>query len=209
MPAYMGGLKIESLAWESPRALRCRFVSNYSRAWHHLYAGRSRVGTCQPGQRSLTAQLLATDWPEHLTLLAVDVADRLTDFGDGLPPRPYNRVRLRFTADSFPADCEFIDITAGTEPGGAVDADNRIARLLFKGDGEYAFLTDPLAGSGEWDFRITPRDSRPASGNAGTAVDASQTVLAHPPDVQLASSGDRFTAVAAAGLLTVTATLPV
>ena len=208
MPAFLGGLAITSLQWASPRSLVCRFRSSHSSRWHHLYAGRTRVGVTQPGQRVLTAQLVPATWPEHLTLLAVDVAERLTDFGDSLPPRPYNRVRLRFTASTFPDDCEFIDITAGTEPESAVDADNRIGRILFAGDRQYAFLTEPLAGSGEWNFEITPVDSRPADGNTGTAVEASQSVLAHPPDVQLAADGDRFDVEIASAALTLTATLP-
>lgn len=207
MSAYMGGLAIESLAWASTRALACRFRSNHTSRWHHLYGGRSLIGSCAPGQRLVIGQLVPARYPEHLTLLAVDLQDRTTDFGDDLPLRPYNRVRLRFTADGFPTDTEFLDITAGTVPGGAVDDGNRIGRLLFAGDRQYEFLTPPLEGTGEWNFEITARDNRPSSGNAGTAAAASQSVLAHPPDVPL-SSRNRLSVAVAGGFATITATVP-
>lgn len=206
MPAYLGGLAVDSLAWASPRAIVCRFTSIHTARWHHLYAGRTLIGSCAPGQRLLSAQLLPARYPEHLTLAAVDIADRTTDFGDSLPLRPYNRVRLRFTASSFPDDTEFLDITAGTEPGGAVDDENRIGRLLFAGDRQYEFLTSPLQG-GEWNFEITARDNRPAGGNAGTSVTAAQSVLAHPPDVEPVGR-DRLAVEVAAGVATITVTVP-
>ena len=206
MPAYLGGLEVTSLTWASARSLVCRFTSIHTHRWHHLYAGRTLIGSCAPGQRLLSAQLLPARYPEHLTLAAVDIADRTTDFGDELPLRPYNRVRLRFTAASFPDDTEFLDITAGTEPGGAVDDDNRIGRLLFAGDQQYEFITDPLQG-GEWNFEITPRDNRPSSGNAGTPATASQSVLAHPPDVEQVAR-NRLSVEVDAGVATITVIVP-
>lgn len=207
MPAYQGGLALTSLAWASQRSLVCRFRSVHTRRWHHLYGGRSRIGVAAPGQRSLTAQLDPSRYPEHLMLLAIDIGDRLTDFGDSLPLRPFNRVRLRFSASGFPSDTEFLDVTAGTVPGGAVADSNRIDRLLFEGDDRYQLVTDPLPGSGTWNFQITPRDNRPPGGNVGTPATASQDVLAHPPDVPFVA-GQRFHVAVADGAAIITTTVP-
>lgn len=206
MSAFMGGLQIVSLAFASSRGLVCRFRSIHDQCWHQLYAGRTQIGISTPGQRTLVGQLQAARYPERLTLMAVEIPDRMDDFGDELPPRPFNRARLRFTASGFPTDTEFLDITAGEEPGDPVDDSNRIGRLLYVGSTQYEFISDPLPG-GEWNFEITGRDNRPRDGNAGTSVPASLTVLAHPPDVRI-TGGDRLSVDVLNSVATVTATVP-
>lgn len=209
MAAFLGQLRIDQLRWGGGRTLIARFTSGHVGRYHQLYAGRRRIGlTSGTGQRVIAGQLGFARYPEQITLLAVDPADRARDFGDDLPLRPYNRVRLGWTASGFPSDAEFFDITAGIIPGGAVDSTNRIGRVLFAGDRDYSFLTRPQAGTGQWNFEITARDNRKPDGNAGTAVAASQTVLAHPPDVPFDSAGDRLSVAIAGAELTVTATVP-
>jgi hypothetical protein len=116
-------------------------------------------------------------------------------------------VRLRFAASGFPADAKYLDVTAGTAAGGAVDPANRIARLLYDEDRTYEHVTAPLAESGLWNFEAVGRDNRPADGNAGAPLALSATILAYPPDVVAQSDGSRLTAAAAAGVLSVTCNL--
>lgn len=195
MPAFTGGFEITGKPhWISSEELLMRFTSTYgSTRYYQLYAGRTLVGvTNSRAARSVIGTFKPSLWPQHITLLAVDSADRLTDFGAGLPPRPFNRVKLRASAVSYPADSEFLDVLAGTVPGGAVDANNRIARVPYDVDREYELFSDPLPGSGTWNFEIKGRDDKPPDGNLGTALALSQEILAHPPDMPLDAAGNRF-----------------
>ena len=204
MLAYMGGFTITAAHWLSSEELQVRFTSTYgSTRYYQLYAGRSLVGvTMSREARSVIGTFKPSLWPQHITLLAVDSVDRLKDFGPGLPLRPYNKVKLRASAASYPADSEFLDVHAGTVPGGAVDANNRIQRVKYDIDREYELFTDPLPGSGTWNFEIAGRDDRPPDGNLGTALAISQEIIAHPPDMPLDDNGNRFSLSIASGTAT-------
>lgn len=202
--ALLGGFKITKAQWVSPTAIRVSFSTSYGTAHQYqLYAGRELIGaTLSTSERSVTGQLKPSAWPQHLTIVAVDPAERLTDYGATLPPRPFNRVKLTFSTSSWPADAEFIEVTGGTEPGGSVDPNNLLARVLYDTDREYEITTPPLAGSGVWNFSVAGRDNRPGGGNLGTAATAQATVTAHPPDVALVG-GNRFSVAIEAGVATV------
>lgn len=205
MAAYLGGCRIVGAAWLGPATLRVRFVTTYSDRLYQLYAGRRLVGaTAAADERAIVGPLVPSAWPEHLTLVAVEPADRLTDYGPTLPPRPYNRVRLRVAASGWPADSKYLEVTGGTEPGGAVDPDNLIDRVLYDTDRTYAIDTDPLAGSGQWSFAVAGADKL---GNAGSALAVAASVVAYPPDVAMAADGSRLTVSAAGGVLTVECSL--
>lgn len=203
--AYLGGFNLTSLSWAGTTAIRAAFTTTYGTSYlYQLYAGRKRIGvTADASDRVVLGQLQPSLYPQHLMLVAVDPADRFTDFGSQLPKRPFNTVRLRFSTSSWPADAKYIDITAGTVPGGAVDSDNLLTRILFDVDRQYEYVTPALSGSGTWNFEVFGRDSRRSEGNAGTALALSADVLAHPPDVALSSSGSRLTFSVAAGVATV------
>lgn len=207
MPPYLGGFTITSLAWAGAHALQVRFTSTWGSAYQYqLYGGRTLIGvTDGTSQRSVVGQITPATWPEHITLLAVAPSQRLTDYGRQLPPRPFNRVRLHFTADGYPSDAKYLDVYAGSVPGGA--ATTRVGRLLCGGDGDYEFLTEPLAGSGLWNFAIQGVDDRPSAGNTGAALALSQRVVAHPPDVQF-SSNTRLAVTVAGGIGTVSFVRP-
>eukprot|EP00913_Durusdinium_trenchii_P028459 g26687.t1 len=154
-----------------------------------------------PIANPLSTDLTPSTWPQPLQMLAVSAANRTTDYGDTLPLRPYNVVRFKFTASSWPSDSKLIELRAGTTPGGAVVDSNVVGKVLYDTDRDYTIDTPPLAGSGTWNFEVVGIDDRPAAGNEGTALAGSKTILAHPPDVQL-SSGSRLSVSAAIGSVT-------
>lgn len=198
------------MEWVSTHALLVRFRSTYGASYlYQVYAGRTLIGaTSQPRARSLVVTLKPTVWPQHIFLAAVDPDDRLTDYGAQLPLRPYNRVRLRFTASSWPDDAEFIDVTAGTAPGAAVDDTNRLARLLYDSDRQYELTTDPLGPSGTWNFEATGRDDTEPDGNVGTPLAMAQEILTQPQDVPFDGEGHRFSVSFAGGVATAEFTVP-
>lgn len=209
--AALGGIQIARLDATTADEILVQFRSVHAGWFHQLYLGRTLVDrTWLPEQRTLVGKLSGADWPEPMQVLAVhpDVADQ--DFGEKLPPRPYNRVRLAWRASGFPTDTAFFDVTAGNEPLAETDPNNRLNRILYNGDVGYEYLTDPLAGSGYWNFEVTARDDRPGptDGNAGTAVCARERVLAFPPDVEPQSETSRFGLSLSGGIATFTATLP-
>lgn len=208
-PPFLGGFQITRTSWIGHHALAVTFTSTYGVSYQYqLYAGRSLVGvTLRPDDRRVVGQVRPSVWPQHLTLLAVTPANRLTDYGTQLPRRPFNKVRLSFDVASW-TDGRWIDVTAGTVPGGAVDATNRIIREAYRVDGSYQLVTAPLAGSGQWNFEVAGRDNKDPDGNLGTALALNQTIDAHPPDVVANSSGQRLTVSHALGTVTAAYDLP-
>ena len=207
---YLGGIQISGMEWLASHSLLVRFRSTYGTTYlYQVYAGRTLLGaTHNPASRSIVVNLLPTEYPQAIYLLAVETDQRLTDYGPELPIRPFNRVRLTFTASAWPADAKFIDITAGTVPGGAVDDDNLLERLLYDADREYEVTTDPFGPTGTWNFEVVGRDDTEPDGNAGTPLALSQAILTHPQDVQLDADGHRFSLSVAAGTATASYTLP-
>lgn len=203
MSALLGGFTITDARWLSPQGLFVRFTSIYSDRYHQMYCGRTLVGVSASfAARTVQGVFQPSHYPEELQLVAVTADDRDTDFGLSLPPRPYNRVELGFTTSGW-TDAEEIDITAGDVPGGAVDANNLAGRIPFDSNRAYQFTTDPLPGSGTWNFNIQGRDKTLPSGNLGPALAASARIDARPPDVAFKADGSRLAATIAAGALTV------
>lgn len=203
---YLGGFKIKAVGWVGPQAIIVVFSSTYGNSYlYQLYAGRTLIGVTRgPADRSLVANLGPSVWPQHLTLLAVEPANRLTDYGSFLPKRPYNKVKFRFSTSSWPSDTKLIELAAGTTPGGAVDAANVLERIFYTSDGTFTIYSPPMPGSGTWNFEIAGRDNRPPDGNRGTALATSASVIAHPPDVVLQDDNTRFSVSIASGTATVT-----
>lgn len=203
---YVGGCYIlpAGVHWTSSHGIVVPFASGYSDRLHQLYAGRSLVGvTSSPDEREVTGHFAPSHWPQHLQLVAVLPGDRDTDFGEYLPDRPYNRVRVRATTDTWPTDSRLLELRAGTEPGGEVDETNVVDRVLFDADREYILQTPPLAGSGEWALQVAGRDVRITDGNAGDAEDLTADVLAHPPDVAMDSDGNRLAVAVDSSIATI------
>jgi len=156
--------------------------------------------------------MVPTLWPEHITVLAVETSEAGSDFGSLLPDRPYNRAKISTTVSGWPSDAKYIDITAGTTPGGAVDDTNLIYREFYDSDRTYNMLvpaTDTFRGSGTWNIEVTGRDDKPPKdqssqpGNLGTAKTLSVDVLSHPPDVTPQADSSRFSITISSGTLTV------
>lgn len=203
------GLRILRVAGLSATSLIVTFDSAYgSDYFYQVYLGRTLAGV-SPGvnSRAVIAQFVPSLYPEEIQILAVDPADRLTDFGALLPDRPYSRVKLRWSTTGFDPSTKLIEITAGTEPEGAVNLENRLDTEIYRGEGEYEFITDPLGPGGEWNFEVAGRDGTLPEGNRGEPLELSATITAHPPDVQ-GDGEERFSLSAEGGVLTVEYSLP-
>lgn len=202
MSAFLGGFAITFIGWAGPNAVDVRF-STLETGWlYQLYAGRTRIASTQLStERRLVGQLFPDDTPTPLTVVRVSVADRLTNFGPRLPAWPWNRFRLAWSASSYPADTRYWDILASPAAGEAVDANNLVGRVLFAGDGDYQFAAPPLASSGEWTYRVTPRDQTFPAGNAGDSEEVAVNALVLPKDVTEDADGNRFSLIAAGGNL--------
>lgn len=214
MGTYLGGFEITSYAWLDTHSLGVWFSSTYSDKIHQLYCGRQLVGeTAGYNDRLVVGTMQPTDWPEHITLLAVDADQAGSDFGSLLPDRPYNRAKISATISGW-TDAKYIDVTAGTTAGGDVDDGNLIYRELFDTNRTYTMIVpkdDTFRGSGTWKLEVTGRDDKPpngssSSGNLGTAKALTVDVLSYPPDVPLQSDGTRFTVTATSGTATFTFT---
>ena len=203
---YAGGHQLLRAVWTGPRALRVTFSSTYGTTYHYqVYAGRTLAGvTKAPSERSIIAQVPPSLYPQPLQLLAVTAGNRNTDYGSPLPLRPYNKARLRFASSAW-TDAKYIDVTRGSTAGGAVSSANLVRRILFDTNRTYEVVTDPLPGSGTWNFEIVGKD---AVGNVGTELEQSVTVVAMPPDVTLNSSGNRLTVSVASQTATIGYTRP-
>lgn len=205
MSALLGGFAISSTPrWVSPLELLVPFSTTYTDRFHQLYAGRTLVGvSASPAATDVRAIIRPSHYGQPLQLVAVSPDDRLTDFGDDLPPRPYNKVRLSWTAAGY-TDCEAFEVTGGTTPGGAVDDANVLKRVLYDEDRVYEYVTPPLEGSGAWNFEVTPYDTAEVDGNAGTPLAiATMGILAHPPDVAMNADLSRLTATVAGATITI------
>lgn len=202
---FLGGHTITKAGWAGPRAVYVEFVSQYTSGWvWQLYAGRKRIGsTLVPADRRVVGQLIVDDAPAPLTVVRVDIANRLTDYGPQLPEMPWHRFLLQWSAASYPADTDRFIITASSAPGEAADANNVLAEPQFIGDGDYQLVLPPLPQSGAWTYRITPVDNALPDGNTGTPEDVTVTAEVPPADLAMQSDGNRFTAAVSGGVLTV------
>ena len=203
---YLGGFRITALGWLSGQSLAVAFSSTWgSRYQYQLYAGRSLIGTTKnTQQRIVVGELIPSEWPQHITLLAVLPGLSLVDYGRELPRRPYNKARITFSTAAWPDDAKLIELSAGSVPGGAVDPENVVERIFFDTDGDFEIFSPPMPGSGQWNFEVAGRDNRLNEGNRGTALAVSAQLLAHPPDVVLQSDNTRFAVAVAGGQATVT-----
>lgn len=201
----LGGFTIADVRWISSTGIRVRFETATTDRLHQLYAGRTLIGaTATTRERQIVGALQPSHWPQELQIVSVDPADQQTDLGAYLPERPYNRVKMQCETSGWPADSKFLEVAAGTEPGGAVDADNVLQKVIYDTDRVYVYVSPPMPGSGEWNFEIAGRDDCKPAGNLGDPLPLSQEVLAHPPDVVLDSDGRRLAVAVAAGVATVT-----
>lgn len=205
MAWFLGGMTITGAGWSGAGAIHVDFVSQYTDGFlWQLYANRRCIGhTTAPTQRRIYGQIAETDGQTPLTLVRVSADSVLDDVGSLLPKVPANRYQLTWVASSYPADTSRFDITASTEAGGAVDDTNLIGSVPFGGNGAYSFPLPFLTETGDWNYRITPRDDALPVGNAGETTDKTIAALVMPPDVAYDESGNRFSLSASGGVVTV------
>lgn len=209
MPAQMGGLRVLGLQWAGQHTLEAVISSNLVNRFFQLYAGRKLVGVTEtPLARRIRGQVMPTAIPAPMTVLAVTLADRLTNFGPLLPRRPWNRYRLDWEANSYPADSKFFDVTASLAAGEEVAPTNLIARVEYVGDIAYSFELPELTSGGLWKYTLTPRDNALPIGNAGTPATVEIAALVYPADVVLDANGNRFQVAVDEGVATLTFQYP-
>jgi hypothetical protein len=194
-----------SAQWIAPQTLLVRFTSTYTDRFHQLYCGRTLVGVSGSfAARNVQGIFVASHYPEELQLCAVTADDRHTDFGSALPPRPYNRAQLAFTTSGWgAAGVVGIEIVSGDAPGGAVDEANVITLIPFDVDRQYKYLTDPLEGSGTWNFGVAGRDGTLPQGNRGAELAIACPIIARPPDVAINPDSSRLTESVSGAVLNV------
>jgi hypothetical protein len=202
-PYYFGGLTAYRTGWLGPRAVYVDFLSEYATGWvYQLYAGRRLIGaTAAPRERRVSGQLLVDDAPCPLTLLRVRPGLRGHDFGHLLPPLPWHRYRLTWTAADYPPDATAFEITANRSAGAPVDPSHVLALVPYSGEQPYDFDLPPLASAGLWVVRITPRDDAEPNGNPGPAVEVQVQAHLPPADVRPRDDRERFSLRVAAGIL--------
>lgn len=201
---YLGGMTIVKAGWLGQRSVFVEFVSQYTTGWlWQLYANRTLIGrTSSPRERRVVGQLVDADVPAPLTLIRVDTANALTNYGASLPNVPWNRFALEWSASAYPSDAHHFEVTGSSEAGGAVDTTNVLANVPFAGNGPYRFVLPPITAPGDWSFAITPRDDAMPAGNAGTVEEVTITAAVPPPDLAFDADGNRFTLSAEAGVVT-------
>lgn len=201
---YLGGHTITGAGWIGPESVYVDFVSDYTSGWlWQLYANRKLIGrTTSPEARRCVGQLQASTAPAPLTLVRVDPAYLLTDFGLLLPRGPWNRFALVWDAESYPDDAKKFEITASAAAGEEVDPSNLLVTTPYIGEGAYRVPLPPIERSGVWKYQITPRDDASPSGNVGDSIELEVDVVVLPPDLRQDSDGNRFTLSAEAGVVT-------
>lgn len=203
----LGQIKLTSLRWVGPSAIRVQFHSLHEGMRHQVYAGRRLLGETEDvDQRELVVQYRSTS-PEMFQVIAVDGDDRGVDHGSKLPLRPYSAVRLAINTVGWPADTAFIDVFRSPTPGAEVDTTQPASRQLYEGEKTYQIELDPLPRTGAYELQIVGRDNRPNGGNLGTPTSVTVPVIAFPKDVQTIG-GKRVATEIEDGIVTVTATLP-
>lgn len=211
MTASRGKLQIieSGVRWLDANTLRVPFVSSHMDRTHQLYVGRRLIGeTRSVGEREFIVQNQPSYYGEHLTVVAIEGSDVGQDFGEDLPPRPYNKLRAVFDNDSWTGDPHEVDVRVfelftSTEPEGAVDYATVVDAVVAEDEESYTLESTPLGPSGEWTAGVRGRDTMLPNGNVGTALEVSEDIVCYPPDFETP-----FTAVAASGTLTITAIIP-
>jgi hypothetical protein len=202
---YLGGLRITSLRWTNPTAIRVDFTSTYASLYQYqLYAGRSLIGqTVSTSERFIVAPVSVSLWPQFFAVVAVDPDNLLTDYGSLLPPRPYNKSKVSVTTSGWPPDSRLVAIAWADTPGGAVDYANEV-RTLYDTDRTYTLTSEPIGPSGDYAFVAYGIDDKPESGNRGNTTSLTASLTTQPPDFALATDGARFQATATSGTATIT-----
>lgn len=206
----LGGTRLTGATWVGTHAIAVRFESSHVGLIHQLYAGRTLIGVASgTTDRRIVGQLVQSDWPQRLHVIAVSSDLRSVDHGHLLPVRPYNRASITIDSTAITPDARRVTVAAGLTPGGTVDPENIVASKVLEADGEYTLLTDVLPGTGDWNLAVTAYDRTLPDGNPGTPLNLTLSIASHPPDVVLDDDDRRLRDVAIADqTLSVSVVLP-
>lgn len=212
MTAYLGGTEIRTVEWVGRNAVEVAFrMTEFSDRLVQLYAGRRLVGATD----STSARIVRGDVPAGpratpLSLVVVERANRLVDYGQLLGWKPWNVWCVTWTPPAAPsADLSHFDIAMSPTAGASYDLTNVVGRVDYdSAAASYSFQLPPFESSGDFEVAIVPRDDAIPLGNDGTVVMTTIPAVVYPLDLPLDSDGRRFTVSVAAGELTASFTCP-
>lgn len=203
---YLGGYRITKTEWTGSNAVRVDFVSTeFPTLLWQAYVSKTLVNvTDTAAQRSIIVDVPSGDRPAPLTLVAVTVANKLTDYSSRLPVLPWSLYCVTWQNPTTPpADIHHFDVVAGTTAGGAFDSTNILGRVLYDAAAtSYQFTLPQFSTNGDWSIAVIPRDDAETLGNAGTEASDTISVFMYPKDVLFDSQGRRFSVAVAAGEMT-------
>lgn len=204
----LGGFKITNVGWAGRSSVFVDLdAGDYTDKLFQLYVNRKLVGvTNVPSQRRVIGQV----WDAHLSaaplsVMAVDPIDRMTDFGDVLEEKPWNRYRLTWTVpEGYAVDCHHFDVLKASAPN--TDPTEVIAKVQYSGPRDYSLDLPAIPTNhpprADWRYAVVPRDDATTEGNAGTSTIQTVPALIYPADLLLQADGNRFGLSLDAGVLT-------
>jgi hypothetical protein len=172
--------------------------------YHQLYAGRELIGNTEiAADRVISGQVSGVELPIHLQVIAVDEDNLLTNYGDTLPTRPYNRARIISDLTTLASDVSHVILTASATAGGAVVSTNELYKLKLDDSIETLDYLDKTRGTGTWSYALKAYDNTEGGGNASTAGTLSVALVSYPSDNADFSDSHRINAEADEGILTI------
>lgn len=203
---HLGGSMITKTEWLGPNALQVTFrAEGYSTHHFQCYVGKRLAAfTSSPSARSLVVDVPYSKRATPLTMMAVEPAQRGTDYSSHLEWKPWNFYCINWNApDPLPADIDRYEVVMSTVAGGAYDTSNVIGVVPHEtGRTAYSFSLPAIESTGDWQVAVIPRDNTKPSGNAGTAQSSTIAAVVYPLDLALDSEGRRFTVTVSGGTAT-------
>jgi hypothetical protein len=203
---YLGGFDITDIFWAGRNAVGVVFDhgGNYTAQLFQLYAGRRLIGVTDDVSQTLVIGQVPAGSACPLGIVAVDIVERLSDFGSNLDLRPWNVYRLGWEAPADPSpDLHHFDIVAGRNPGDDYDATNIVARVPATGAPSYSYVLPPFPARGDWSLAVIARDDAQPDGNAGSISQVTIPTIIYPWDFVPQSDGRRFLPTIADGELSI------
>lgn len=212
---FLGGFRITNIGWAGRSSV---FVDidpvDYTDKLFQLYVNRRLAGcTNIPSERRVSGQVWDGDVSAApLAIIVVDPIERLTDFGDVLEERPWNRYRLTWTVPGgYSADCHHFDVLKASEPD--TDPTEVIAKVQYAGPRDYSIDLPAIPPNhppgANWRYAVVPRDDALTDGNAGSSTIKTIPALIYPADLVIQADGSRFGLSLSGGVLTASFALPI
>lgn len=166
LPTLLAGATILTADAVGRNRVAVTFRTSYADRLWQLYVGRRWIGTTNSTtDRRVSGVVIPSIWPEPISLVGVDPINRITDFGQALHDKPYNRRRLSFSVAST-TDFDRVDVTRSIDAGEDVDEAEVVASIkIIPTSTRYVMDLPQLTRRGEWEHHLWSVDSKPTSGN--------------------------------------------